>query len=179
MLAGALFGACTARERPVAVRPAPPPASALVAPERWIHVDKTRRQLTLYEGRRVLKTYPIVLGGDPLWAKLYEGDQRTPEGEYHVSKKYFHPFWQRFMLLDYPTATNREVYAWSRDRGLLPVRGGHVPPIGGAIGIHGTKDDRLNRDGIDWTHGCISLFSDDVEELYELVPLGTRVEIER
>jgi murein L,D-transpeptidase YafK len=121
-----------------------------------------------------------VLGKDPQWAKLYEGDHRTPEGEYHIINKYFHPYWSRFMLLDYPTPANQEIYAWSLTAGLLPERGSNdVPGIGGAIGIHGTEDESLNQRGINWTEGCISLFNGDIDELYELVSVGTRVVIER
>lgn len=173
------LAACTAR------RPQPPPAAEAEAvpvappPERWILVQKTAHTLSLYEGAQVLKVYPIVLGKDPLWAKLYEGDHRTPEGEYHIVDKYFHPYWSRFMLLDYPTPANEEIYAWSRSEGLLPERGSGVPGIGGAIGIHGVEDESLNAQGINWTEGCVSLFNRDVDELYDLVPLGTRVVIER
>ncbi len=144
-----------------------------------MRVRKTERTLSLYEGSQLVKTYPVVLGKDPVWAKLYQGDHRTPEGEYHISKKYFHPFWSRFMMLDYPTEANQEIYTWSRENGLLPARGRGGPGIGGAIGIHGTENESLNRRGVNWTEGCISLFNRDVEELYDLVAVGTRVLIER
>ncbi len=180
VLCAVLLAGCFGTARP----PVPPPPAAPlveppVQPERWIRVRKTERTLTLYAGTQPVKTYPVVLGKDPVWAKLYAGDKRTPEGEYHVTKKYFHPFWSRFMLLDYPTARNRELYAWSRAKRLLPERGRHVPAIGGAVGIHGTEDERLNRRGVNWTAGCVSLFNRDVEELYDLVEVGTRVVIER
>jgi murein L,D-transpeptidase YafK len=165
--------------RPEPPPPAPPVVQEAPPPERWIRVRKTEHTLTLYEGTEPMKTYAVVLGKDPLWAKLYEGDQRTPEGEYHIVKKYYHPFWSRFMLLDYPTPRNRELYDWSRARGLLPERGRSVPGIGGAVGIHGTEDEGLNRRGVNWTAGCVSLFNHDVDELYDLVPVGTRVLIER
>jgi lipoprotein-anchoring transpeptidase ErfK/SrfK len=158
---------------PVAVAPVPTPA-----PERWILVRKTQRTLSLFDGTELRKVYPVVLGKDPGPAKLYQGDHRTPEGEYHIVKKYYHPFWSRFMMLDYPTPQNEELYAWSREHGLLPERGRSVPGIGGAVGIHGTEDERLNARGKDWTEGCISLFNHDVDELYELVSVGTRVVIE-
>jgi hypothetical protein len=83
------------------------------------------------------------------------------------------------MLLDYPTPRNRELYEWSRAHRLLPERGRSVPGIGGAVGIHGTEDESLNRRGVNWTAGCVSLFNPDIDELYDLVPLGTRVVIER
>jgi len=161
-------------------RPAPAAVAPAVAPpEPWILIRKTAHTLWLYEGTRVVKTYPVVLGKDPYWAKLNQGDHRTPEGEYHIIKKYYHPAWARFMLLDYPTPMNEEVYAWSLANDRLPAPHGRPPGIGGAIGIHGTDDESLNRRGVNWTEGCISLLNRDVEELYELVPLGTRVVIER
>jgi len=178
MLAG-----CALIERPGA-RPAaltmqaPAPTTPPVA-QRWIRIRKREHRLVLYEGNEVIRTYPVVFGKDPVWSKLYQGDHRTPEGEYHISNKYYHPYWSRFLMLDYPTAYNEEIYAWSREHGLLPVRGHAVPGIGGAVGIHGTEDEGLNRRGINWTEGCISLLNDDVDELYDLVPVGTKVVIER
>jgi lipoprotein-anchoring transpeptidase ErfK/SrfK len=174
-----LLAACAARQPA-----APQPAEVLVAtpappPERWILVRKTERTLSLYDGTQLRKVYPVVLGKDPVWAKLHQGDHRTPEGEYHIVNKYFHPFWSRFMMLDYPTPANEEIYAWSRTHGVLPARGRGAPGIGGAIGIHGTEDENLNRRGKNWTEGCVSLFNDDVDELYDLVPIGTRVVIQR
>ena len=176
LVSSALLAGCFRAELPP---PPPPVVQEVPPPERWIRVRKTVRTLTLFEGSEPLKIYAVVLGKDPLWAKLYEGDNRTPEGEYHIVKKYYHPFWSRFMLLDYPTPRNRELYEWSRAQGLLPERGRSVPGIGGAIGIHGTEDESLNRRGVNWTAGCVSLFNSDVDELYDLVPVGTRVVIDR
>jgi hypothetical protein len=83
------------------------------------------------------------------------------------------------MLLDYPTERNREVYDWSLEHGAIPLVEGVPAGIGGAVGIHGTEDEDLNRRGVNWTRGCISLFNRDVDELYERVAVGTRVVIER
>ncbi len=142
-------------------------------------IRKSEHTLQVFDDQGLLRTYPVVFGKQPRGAKLYEGDHRTPEGEYHIASKYFHPFWSRFMGLDYPTPMNWEVYSWSQEHGLLPVRGGGEPGIGGAIGIHGVEDESLNSRGVNWTEGCISLFNHDVEELYDLVDIGTRVIIEQ
>ena len=177
-----LLSGCFAAGRTGAPSLAPAPAvpEGTTAPqtERWIRLRKSARVLTLYDGTQVVATYPVVLGQDPDAAKLYEGDRRTPEGEYHIVAKYVHPYWERFMLLDYPTPFNRAIYTWSRERGLIPARGRKVPGPGGAIGIHGAEDEGLNRRGINWTQGCISLLNRDVAELYDSVPVGTRVVIE-
>lgn len=145
---------------------------------RWILVRKADHTLTVFDADLRVKTYAVVLGADPVDPKLYEGDRRTPEGEYHIIAKHVHPEWQRFLLLDYPSADDRQVYAWSRANGLVPARGGKVPGTGGAVGIHGTSDDAANRAGLNWTYGCISLLSQDIEELYDIIPVGTPVVIE-
>lgn len=173
VLATGCMGTTSSRTPAVVVAVAPTPA-----PERWIRVRKTERTLALYEGSEVRKVYSVVLGKDPVPAKLYQGDHRTPEGEYHIVKKYYHPFWSRFLMLDYPTPYNREMYAWSVERGLVPGRGRGTRGIGGAVGIHGTEYESLNRLGKDWTEGCVSLLNRDIDELYDLVPVGTRVVIE-
>lgn len=181
LLGSLLWAGCYAVDDEV-VEPAiaKPVVEATPTPERWIKIDKSERVLWLYEGDRMVRQYPVVFGNDPYWPKLHEGDKRTPEGEYHIIKKYPHAYWSKFMLLDYPTPMNHEVYEWSRAHGLLPrtARGG-VPGIGGAIGIHGAEDESKNRRGLNWTLGCVSLFNRDVDELYDLVPLGTRVMIQR
>lgn len=152
--------------------------TATPAPERWIHVSKSGRTLTLYEGSLAVHRFPVVLGKEPKRAKLHQGDNRTPEGEYHITKKYPHRGWARFMLLSYPTEENWEMYRWARNHRLLPKRKGKLPGIGGAVGIHGTYDDKVNQRGEDWTRGCVSLQTLDVIRLYDLVEVGTRVVID-
>jgi len=179
----AMVAGCAARaikpEAPAIPEVARTPAEIGATLGRWILVEKRARQLVVYDDTKPIRTYPIVLGEDPLGAKMHEGDNRTPEGEYHIAAKYPHRAWSRFMLLDYPTPMNRDIYEWSRRSGLLPAGRGSMPGIGGQVGIHGTVDDGVNRRGENWTRGCISLFNRDVEELYSLVEVGTRVVIEK
>ena len=52
---------------------------------------------------------------------------------------------------------------------------------GGNIMIHGMKNG-LGWIGrfhtfIDWTKGCIAVTNDEIDEIWELVPIGTKVEI--
>ena len=146
---------------------------------RWIKVEKRERRLILYDDTEPIRSYPIVLGPEPEGAKLHEGDFRTPEGEYSIIAKYPHPRWSRFLLIDYPTPVNTEMHEWTTEAGLLPGNGRGVPGPGGQVGIHGTSDEERNRRGENWTMGCISLFNRDVEELYSMVDVGTRVVIEK
>jgi len=50
-----------------------------------LHVDrvvvlKKERTLQLLSRRKVIKTYKVALGGDPVGPKMRQGDHRTPEG---------------------------------------------------------------------------------------------------
>lgn len=53
------------------------------------------------------------------------------------------------------------------------------PKIGGAIEIHGTRQD--NEKSVDlgdnWTDGCISLRNSDIDNLYRKIDVGTTIEI--
>lgn len=145
-----------------------------------IVVDKTSRQLVLYRNGEPVKTYPVVLGRNP-GRKLYEGDRRTPSGLYRITGKRVHARYVRFMAIDYPNERDRANYRAALSRGSIPrarraVSNG-VAGLGGQVGIHGTDKGELNRVGINWTFGCVSLANRDVEELYGLVPEGTWVVI--
>jgi len=178
-----LVAACASRTN-VASRPSAEPDTTTIVAEgaslgRWIKVEKRDRRLIVYEDTEPIRSYPIVLGPEPDGAKLHEGDFRTPEGEYSIVAKFPHPRWSRFLLIDYPTPVNRQLHAWTKEAGLLPHDGSGVPGAGGQVGIHGTSDESRNRRGENWTLGCVSLFNRDVEELYAMVDVGTRVVIEK
>jgi lipoprotein-anchoring transpeptidase ErfK/SrfK len=182
VLLGLLAG-CVTRTSPPPPPRAPLDLDVLVdegAPlGRWIKVEKRERRLIVFDDTEPIRSYPIVLGPEPEGAKLHEGDFRTPEGEFSIIAKYPHPRWSRFLLIDYPRRVNTLMHEWTKEAGLLPTRGSSVPGPGGQVGIHGTSDETRNQRGENWTLGCISLFNRDVEELYSMVDVGTRVVIEK
>ncbi len=140
-----------------------------------ILVEKSKYRLTVYYGDTAVKAYPVVFGFNPVDDKLREGDGCTPEGEFKISALYPHRSWRRFLLIDYPTDES-----WRKH--LLAKREGRInqdASIGGEIGIHGVPegcDDLIDRK-INWTLGCISLKNRDIEELYQIVKIGTKVKI--
>jgi len=194
LLLSALAGCTTTRRFPnLEAPPEPPPLPSPVAPKAridsdtflpWaseepslIVVDKTCRTLNLYHYGRLSRTYPAVFGRKP-GRKVYEGDQRTPTGLYMIiGKRNHHQRWARFMLLDYPTEQDVRLYWQNVSAGIVPRRGDGYRGVGGAIGIHGTDDEVLNRIGVDWTMGCVSLLNADVKELSAFVSVGTLVYI--
>lgn len=143
-------------------------AGAQVKADRIV-VEKAGRSLTLYRGVEVLKTYKIALGWNPEGAKEQEGDGRTPEGVYVIDGRNAQSAYHRSLHVSYPNAGDRRRAA---RRQVRP---------GGAIMIHGLPNG-LGALGAahrvrDWTAGCIAVTDDEIEEIWRMVPNGTRIEI--
>jgi murein L,D-transpeptidase YafK len=135
----------------------------------FILVDKSDRQMTLYQKGKVLRSYRIVLGGNPEGHKQQQGDSRTPEGRYTIDRKIPNSQFTRGLGISYPNAEDR---ARAKARGVDP---------GGAIVIHGSPDyiEPLYTVGgyVDWTNGCVALPTAQMREVYDMVPVGTPIEI--
>ena len=81
------------------------------------------------------------------------------------------------MSLDYPTQEIYKKFNERKSEGVIPS----TARIGGSIGIHGTwphEDFQVDRFR-NWTEGCISMRNKDVEELYSIIPVGTKVLIRK
>ena len=52
-----------------------------------IVIKKAARKLELFDGKKFIKTYPMVLGFTPTGDKEVEGDGKTPEGKFYVFTK--------------------------------------------------------------------------------------------
>lgn len=165
----------------VPLRADPPLPSPVEAPR--IVVSKARRELLLFSGETLLRTYRVGLGFNPVPPKMRQGDGATPEGRYFVCRKNPRSQFLLSLGLSYPNAADA-------DRGLaagLVARGQHrriveaerrgtCPPwdtrLGGEIFIHGRGSSS------DWTWGCVALDDDDIRELYSRIPVGTPVVVE-
>ena len=151
-------------------------SSLPVSPIRIV-VDKSDYELHVYDAKGWYATYPVVFGNKSLDDKKMEGDRKTPEGTYHITAKRPHNKWSRFLALDYPTREDLATFEERKRRGEIPAK---ASP-GGGIGIHGTFPhegfvvDRYNN----WTNGCISLKREDVEEIYNYIPVGTSITIRK
>ena len=133
-------------------------------------VDKLRRRLTVYRSGKKTATYPVDLGSGGMGRKLRSGDDATPEGFYRIDAirgpgqtRYYRAF-----LLDYPNAQDRRRFEQARRRGEVP-RGADP---GGLIEIHGEG----GRD-LDWTKGCVALRNEEMDDLAQVVKVGTPVAI--
>lgn len=143
----------------------------------YIVIIKSTYELKVYDEEGWYATYPVVFGSKSLEDKMVEGDRKTPEGTFRIVSKRPHEKWDKMMLIDYPTKADYEKFNARKSRGLIPAGA----KIGGGIGIHGTwpHDENAVDAFQNWTNGCISLKREDMDELYELIPVGTRVTIQR
>lgn len=123
-----------------------PPSNGL-----WIVINKSKRILTLYENKSVIKKYPIAIGNPP---------SLTPNDKFTIVSKVINP-------------------AWGGGGYAKPVKGG-IPenPLGyrwmglsyksgSDLGIHGNNSPYSI--GRNVSHGCIRMINSDVEELFEIV----------
>lgn len=145
-------------------------APALAAPFiDKVLVLKSERRLEVISHGEVIRQYRVSLGKQPVGHKQRSGDQRTPEGFYFIDWRHESELYNLSLHLDYPNLKDRAA-AWKR---------GDDP--GSMIMIHGTPIDEEYPEwffeGLDWTNGCIALTNDNMQELWDLVPDGTLVEI--
>ena len=134
-----------------------------------IVVLKKDHTIELFAGGKVIRTYKVALGRGGLAPKEREGDGRTPEGRYIIDAKYEHSAYHKALHVSYPNADDRKRAARL-----------HVPP-GGAIMIHGLPNGKgwvgARHRLFDWTLGCIAVTDEEIDEIWNLVPVGTPVEI--
>ena len=142
-----------------------------------IVVNKGKNNLELYYCRHMVRSYKAVFGPKPLEDKKQEGDRCTPEGWYKIANKNPNSKYNKFMLLDYPNDSTRARFSRLQSMGKIPPNA----KIGGNVGIHGIwkgGDDMIAL-GVGWTDGCIAINNADMDDLFNLVSVGTRVYIRK
>lgn len=106
-------------------------------------------------------------------------DWKTPLGLTKVAKKVKDPSW-------YPPESIRREHAAMGDPLPAVVPPGPHNPLGayalylavkGDYRIHGTDIDKIYGIGMQITHGCVRMYPEDIEQLYNQVAVGTPVRI--
>jgi L,D-transpeptidase ErfK/SrfK len=106
-------------------------------------------------------------------------DWKTPLGKTSVIRKVKDPAWHP------PESIRREHAALGDPLPEIVPPGPHNPlgtralylNLPGEYRIHGTDVDKIYGIGMQITHGCVRMYPEDVETLYDVVPLGTAVYI--
>lgn len=130
-------------------------------------VKKADRKLEAYSGGVLLKTYRVALGREPVGRKQYEGDHKTPEGNYTIFAKNPNSAYHKNLGISYPDSKDIEA----------AYKAGKMP--GGDVKIHGYNNNRPNpgrlHRWVDWTNGCVAVTNEEIDELYEHTPVGTPI----
>jgi murein L,D-transpeptidase YafK len=136
---------------------------------------KSKYRLTVYYRQQPIKSYPFVLGQNPVGDKAKEGDYKTPEGIFNIRDLYPHPSWSKFLWLDDPNSTSWRKHFNAKLNGKI----GLLDSVGSEVGIHriARKSESFIDEQIHWTWGCISLKNKVIDEIYSAVKVGTIVEI--
>jgi murein L,D-transpeptidase YafK len=134
-----------------------------------ILIEKKARRLTLLRDSMPIRNYRVALGSAPAGPKTCQGDCRTPEGFYVVDRRNKNSLYHWALHISYPNAADR-----------IAARKHKCSP-GGDICIHGLPNGYGWIGGAhtahDWTLGCIAVTNKEIEEIWNLVPDGTVVEI--
>jgi len=127
----------------------------------YLTLDRSTFTLRLWQGLKNTKTYTVAVGQEGL---------ETPEGLYEIEEKEENPTWH------VPDSD------WAGSLAGTTVPPGPSNPIKArwmaiyeGAGIHGTEE--TSSLGSAASHGCVRMAIPDVEELYDLVEVGTPIYI--
>ena len=133
-------------------------------------VLKKEHTLQLLRRGKIIKTYKVALGGNPVGAKTRQGDHKTPEGNYVLNFRNAHSQFYKSIHISYPNAHDREQAQRNRVSAGGDVFVHGLPNGYGSIGAaHRLKD---------WTDGCIAVTDEEIDEIWKLVADGTPIEIQ-
>ena len=118
-----------------------------------IVVDKSQNQLMLTEENQFINTYTVATGKD----------NSTPVGTFRIVNKLTNPVWYK----------EGAVVPADSPENILGTRWMGIDKEG--YGIHGSVDPTSLGQHV--TAGCVRMSNSDVEELYDIVPVGTEVTI--
>ncbi len=157
----------------------------------WIYVSASDEKLYLIKNKEIIKTYPISIAKNGLGNTA--GSNQTPLGLHHVKKKLGAGIpedgilksgiytGKKAEIISEPISVNTDLVT-SRILWLSGLEPGYnlgrnVDSFNRYIYIHGTPEEGLI--GQPASHGCIRMLNKDVIDLFNLVPEGTNVLIEK
>ncbi len=117
-----------------------------------LEINKTLNRLYLKVGNVLVKEYPVSTG---------KSAYQTPVGIFFIQSRYPFPTWFHKGVV--VAAASPENYLGSRWLGFDKPQ----------FGLHGTIFPELIGQSV--SKGCIRMKNEDVEELYEFIPVGTTV----
>ncbi len=125
-------------------------------------VDRGNFKISLFKKLRKVEVYPIAVG---------QAGLETPPGLYKIQNKAVDPAWT---VPDSPWAGSLAGQVIPGGTPQNPLKARWLGVYDG-VGVHGT--DARGSIGTNASHGCIRMLIEDVEKLYDQVPVGTPIYI--
>ncbi|MFB3057682.1 MAG: L,D-transpeptidase family protein, partial [Ignavibacteriaceae bacterium] len=155
-----------------------------------IIIDRDTYALNLYEDTVLVKSYRVSFGRNIHKIKNKAGDEATPVGEYKICSIDTSHQYHIFFRLNYPNlndAAEALRKGWITQKEFNQIKfefyyegcTKYNEALGGDIGIHGIG--RLNYIFknlpfvFNWTNGSIAMSDENMNELYSIVKVGTKV----
>jgi murein L,D-transpeptidase YafK len=119
-----------------------------------LHADrvvvlKKERTLQLLSEGKIVKSYRVSLGGDPVGPKTRQGDHKTPEGIYVLDSRNAHSQFHKSIHISYPNARD---CAAARAKGVSPEGDVFVHGLPNGYGWVRCLSPGEGLDG--WMHCC-------------------------
>ena len=146
---------------------------------RMILVRKAARTLELRCGTRLVVRFAASLGFAPEGHKQREGDGRTPEGDYFISKKFPSGF-HRSLQIAYPNIADADAgmatgtITRQEHRAIVHAQQQCKEPpqttgLGSLLQLHGGGG---GTEAGDWTLGCVAVDNERIEQVYAFQTSG-------
>lgn len=155
-------------------------------------IDRKNYSLSIYEDTVLIKTCRANFGRNINNPKCRQDDDATPVGEYMICSIDTVNKYHKFLQLNYPNLINAEealvkgiISQKQYDKLSFEFYYGDCPDqdtdLGGNIGIHGLGEYNVIFKNLpfvfNWTNGSIAISNEDVDEIYSIVKIGTKVVI--
>ena len=125
-----------------------------------VTVDRGGYRLSLFKNLKRVRVYPIAVG---------QAGVETPAGLYKIQNKAVNPAWH---VPNSPWAGSLAGTVIPGGTPQNPIKSRWLGVYDG-VGVHGT--DARGSIGSNASHGCIRMLIEDVEKLYDEVPVGTPI----
>jgi len=142
--------------------------------ETYLVIDTAKNRIYVKKADSILKEIVVSTGSgsilkDPKGGRQWVFD--TPRGEHSVRLKKTDPVWTKpdWAFIE----EGEDVPKNFKDRVEKGVLGDYALVLGDGYMIHGTLYTRML--GRNVTHGCVRVGDKDLKELYETIPIGTKV----
>jgi L,D-transpeptidase ErfK/SrfK len=124
-----------------------------------LELDLSQRRVTLFKDGKAFKSYPVAVG---------RAGWETPTGAFKIETMYKNPKWIN-------PFTGELIPGGAADNPLGRRWMGFWTDKKNWAGFHGTTS--VSSIGTAASHGCVRMFEKDIEELFELVAVGTPLKV--